>query len=850
MAAVQKNQSKNAVMGTVNDNGRNRTAVVEAQAFEETRHKLAMTYIDDETKKQKSAIQERLLEEERVATKLKKARGIEKEELERQQAEIHAKRLKLEEQYNQYIDQVALQRVYENNKHIEAERAAAFRTQEEKKALLKDYYEEQERSLNSWLAVKAQKEAEVERQVAEDKKQIQQQVEAESQARAQSGQGAYTEEEKQRIIDERVAQARQTAFDNEGIADVNRQIESYSTSISSAKTEMERITKAENKTLSWSEKNNKAYKDYEAKRLKAKKLQADAAQKQSIIDAKKAAGETVTAAETAEAAQASEAASVAGAEASAAASAGVWGFVDEQAIKFINGSIRKFVGQLDGGIEVYTRDVGRYNARMTGAGLTSTFLAASKMISTNLGLTGVASQKETVENLKKLADLGVAYNIEQRAFLQSIAEDIAGTFDAFDSNLLRIIRLQQADTTASRLGMKADMVQMFNQLYQDTSYMNNTYENVMANLIDSTSQMTRNQSIEFEYNVQKWLGSLSSLGISNEAINSITTGINYLASGNAAGLANNSALSTLFGLSASRAGLDLGKLLTGGMTGETVNALLESMVRYLKQIAEGENNLVVKQAFGNVLGLSMADFRAIYNMTESNIKTIANATTTYDQTRSILTQRIGKLRFTIPLSEQINTMMENISLGTAEGIANNPILLTTWMVNKQIEEATGGINIPAIMGNDINANLNQLASLAIAGMSQLANIPKLIGAIGTFLAPELLGTNERWLSRDFRNSRGRGFGGITSGSLADTSFSTQYVGSNSSSDVFASTLNEGVENSQQAIEIMNQENLTDPDAKELKDIYELLETYHTDLTQRLDDLSVRVKFDPLSGGGI
>ena len=181
--------------------------------------------------------------------------------------------------------------------------------------------------------------------------------------------------------------------------------------------------------------------------------------------------------------------------------------------------------------------------------------------------------------------------------------------------------------------------------------MNNTYDSVMSQLIDSTSQMTRDQSIEFEYNVQKWLGSLSSLGISDQAITNIATGINYLSSGNSAAIASNANLATLLGLSANRAGLDLGKLLTGGMTGETVNALLESMVKYLKEIAEGENNLVVKQAFGDVLGLSMSDFRAIYNMTEAQMKTISNSTMTYDRSRQILNQRIGMMRFTIPLSE-------------------------------------------------------------------------------------------------------------------------------------------------------------------------------------------------------
>jgi hypothetical protein len=38
--------------------------------------------------------------------------------------------------------------------------------------------------------------------------------------------------------------------------------------------------------------------------------------------------------------------------------------------------------------------------------------------------------------VEELVDKGVAYNVEQRAFLASITDKIATTFDAFDSNLL------------------------------------------------------------------------------------------------------------------------------------------------------------------------------------------------------------------------------------------------------------------------------------------------------------------------------------------------------------------------------------------------------------------------------
>ena len=205
---------------------------------------------------------------------------------------------------------------------------------------------------------------------------------------------------------------------------------------------MDDINRVEISTLKGTKKWQETQEDWQKKFNDYQALKADAAKKQALIDSKRASGEVVTEAEAAEAASASEAAAGAGAEVAGGVGGMMAAWAANEAVHGLINAAKRFVGQLESGIEVYTQGVGRYNARMYGSGLNSTFLAASKMISTNLGLTGVASQKETVENLKKLADLGVAYNIEQRAFLQTISDEIAGTFDAFDSNLLRIIRLQ------------------------------------------------------------------------------------------------------------------------------------------------------------------------------------------------------------------------------------------------------------------------------------------------------------------------------------------------------------------------------------------------------------------------
>ena len=45
-----------------------------------------------------------------------------------------------------------------------------------------------------------------------------------------------------------------------------------------------------------------------------------------------------------------------------------------------------------------------------------------------------------LSNLNELIQMGVNYNIEQRAFLQSMTDKIVTTFNAFDSNLLNLFK--------------------------------------------------------------------------------------------------------------------------------------------------------------------------------------------------------------------------------------------------------------------------------------------------------------------------------------------------------------------------------------------------------------------------
>jgi len=174
---------------------------------------------------------------------------------------------------------------------------------------------------------------------------------------------------------------------------------------------------------------------------------------------------------------------------------------------------------------------------------------------------------------------------------------------------LQIVRIQQSDTTAQRLGLEANLTRLFNFYFGDTSYLSNAFDSVQQTLIGTSAQMSSDASIEFEYIVQKWLGSLGSVGVDTGTLQTIAQGINYLGTGNVEALSGNAALQNLLVMSANRAGLNYGNVLTGGLSSTDTNKLLKSLIEYVQEISSGNNN-VVKSAYADLFGVSIADMAA------------------------------------------------------------------------------------------------------------------------------------------------------------------------------------------------------------------------------------------------
>ena len=98
---------------------------------------------------------------------------------------------------------------------------------------------------------------------------------------------------------------------------------------------------------------------------------------------------------------------------------------------------------------------------------------------------------------------GIAFNVEQRAALDVMKDKIATTFEATNETLLRLVRIQEQDTTAGRLGMESALTAFLNNMYQTTEYMEGIAKTVKGNLEEAMSLMTGENALSFEYQVQK-----------------------------------------------------------------------------------------------------------------------------------------------------------------------------------------------------------------------------------------------------------------------------------------------------------------------------------------------------------
>ena len=458
---------------------------------------------------------------------------------------------------------------------------------------------------------------------------------------------------------------------------------------------------------------------------------------------------------------------------------------------FLTDSINRLSSAIDSGISAYTKYQEGVNARLQGSRIdtgnygANYFSALESSLTSAVGVTPLFSTQDMLSNLQALVQEGIASNVEQRAFIQTAKDEIATTFDASNAALLRIIRLQQQDSTAARLGMEAYLTRFLNELVDNTEYLNRTFDTVQEALLEASSMMTEGASTEMEYVVQKWLGALTGVGLSENAASGIAQALGYLGSGNVEGL-NSSAFQNLLVMAASRSNQSYSELLTGGLSAQSADSLMRSMVEYMAGINSGGNN-VVRSQFASTFGLSVSDLMAASNLA-SSLDDITGNFLSFGGMYEELAYQLGQVSDRLTMSGKIDTYLNNLQFGLASNIASNPASAAIWRITNMISDA-GGINIPTVMalgtGVDMNTTVEQLVRAGLVGVSSLGMIGDLVSGIGNTIDPTGILSKLGIASDKTTITRGTGTAGRSSGMTTSLS---AFVGNSSGDDIYQSTM--------------------------------------------------------------
>jgi hypothetical protein len=311
-------------------------------------------------------------------------------------------------------------------------------------------------------------------------------------------------------------------------------------------------------------------------------------------------------------------------------------------------------------------------------------------IQKSFAMSSIVKQENVYSNVQSLLEEGIVYNVEQRAFLATIANDMGAIFDPKRGSFTRLINLQRVDTSANRLALEHSLKEFLNRNYENSEYIKQSFQQVSDSLIEAQSLMNAQAGMELESVVQKWLGSLTSVGLSSSTAQSIATALGQLGSGNINALSSNNGIGNLVIMGASQAGLSYADLLTRGLTAEDTDNLMRGIVQYIASMSDNSSN-VVKSEYARIFGLNVSDIVAASNlgntvqsgMLSTDINNLLNS---YDEL--------------IPVQYQMKNVLDNVLYTLGTNIASDEGSYWTYKIGSligkvsgQLADAAGGIPI-------------------------------------------------------------------------------------------------------------------------------------------------------------
>lgn len=343
--------------------------------------------------------------------------------------------------------------------------------------------------------------------------------------------------------------------------------------------------------------------------------------------------------------------------------------------------------------------------------------------------TGIVKQQKVYENLSKLVQDGIIYNVEQRAFLQTLSDDLGMMFDASSGSLTRLINLQRQDLSSSRIAIEGSLKAFLNQNYETSQYIKDGFQSVTDSLLEAQSTMSVDAGLSLEAVTQQWLGSLSSVGLSDGTVKNLAAAIGAIGSGDIKSLTSSSVKNLIF-MGAAEAGVDIGEVLNQGISADNADMLLRGITQYISSTREYDSN-IVKSALANVFGYNVSDIKAASNLAES-----VGEEGLFANGLGITTDIEAFLKTTdryVHTSQRIDNLLENFMYSWSSGFAVNNSGID-YMIYRLSNVITDAIATP-LEGTEVaiapfGAGVNLQVADIIRAIPLVSALPSLLGTVG------------------------------------------------------------------------------------------------------------------------
>ena len=374
-------------------------------------------------------------------------------------------------------------------------------------------------------------------------------------------------------------------------------------------------------------------------------------------------------------------------------------------------------GQLDSTINSYIDNYQSMISSLVGAN--KDWESITDNLNNALSANSLVRQENVYKNLTELIKAGISENVEQRAFLETISDDLNLLLDTQTGSLARLIRLQDASIAENRVAIEYSLREFLNQNYSTSEYIKDSYLKVADSISELQAINTTSIASSIESALQTWLGSYYSVGVSDSTISSLASAINSLGTGDLSNI--NSNISKLVMMGAATSGKSYGNLLTNGITAEDVSAIMSGITDYAKSI---EGNNVVRSQWASLFGLSISDLEALKNLN------IANNTQTVSSDINKLFDAYANF---VPTTVGLKNTFENLMFTTATNIASNDALYGSYFVTDILEKSGIGSALSSLGSSIASMGLKKTGgALQVAGTA--INYSKLIPYLGGLLS--------------------------------------------------------------------------------------------------------------------